>query len=433
MVIDILILGFGKTGKSCLNYFNKHGKICKVFDTRCESEFSDTHLYKKNEIYFSEIPKNILESINQVVISPGFDSGHEIIQAIKGNNIEIVTDIDIFKSLYNHEIISITGTNGKTTVVSMLEKVLNDAGKSAIACGNNGLPPLDLPHFDFDYVILELSSYQLEYMKNFKTKIGVLLNISSDHLERHESISAYTKIKKNIFNNADIKIADYKLKDNFLDDEVSFFHFDAETMQSKIYNNVFDSVTIKSDHIVYDTLSLKYRGSHDLRNIFAVLSVANALQIDIAVSIKALSNFIYPPHRIELIKVSKNISWYNDSKSTNCDSTYWALKYLSQNIILIMGGSKKIQDYSSLSNVIEDTVKLLILVGNNAAEIKNQLKISTKILEAENFREAVDIANNTAEENDSVILSPASPSFDRFNNYQQRGEAFKQAVIDYAD
>ncbi len=433
MKIKTLILGFGITGKSCAKYFNRINQVCRIYDTRPSSDLTDISEYSENEFFFSSYDNNILEEIETVIVSPGFEPNHPLLSQIRKKDISIQTDIDLFKSIYDGKVISVTGTNGKTTVVHMLEKIIRSSGKRARACGNNGIPPLNLIDEKLDYAIIELSSYQLEYMSNKSSDVSILLNITDDHLERHKTLEEYSKIKMSIFNNDGEKIINISQK-NYVDtDDVKYFGYNQNTSEIIINSKVQTKLFISNQKLHYGKLSLNFMGDHSLQNILAVLSVMDYLKIDFMRCIKALKSFVHPPYRIELIKKANNISWYNDSKSTNCDSTYWALKSLRQNVILIMGGSAKKQDYSVLSEIIDDTVKILIVTGKNSKDILGDLKTNVKTYEALDMQNAVEIANNNAIQHDSVILSPASPSFDFYKDYKHRGKVFTNAVLKIAD
>ena len=433
MKIKTLILGFGITGKSCAKYFNSINQVCRIYDTRSDNDLKDITEYSQNEFYFSSYDNNILEGIDIVIVSPGFEPNHPLLTQIRKKDILIQTDIDLFKSIYDGKVISVTGTNGKTTVVHMLEKILKSSGKKARACGNNGIPPLNLIDEKLDYVIIELSSYQLEYMSNKSSDVSILLNITDDHLERHKTFKEYSKIKMSIFNNGGKKIMNISQKNCVDIDDVKYFGYNESTSEIIINSKVQSELFISNQTLHYGKISLNFMGDHTLQNILAVLSVTDYLKIDFIRCIKALKSFVYPPYRIELIKRTNNISWYNDSKSTNCDSTYWALKSLRQNVILIMGGSAKKQDYSTLSEIIDNTVKILILTGKNSKAILGDLKVNVKTYEALDMQNAVEIANNNAIQYDSVILSPASPSFDYYRDYKHRGKVFTNAVLKIAD
>ncbi len=433
MKIKTLILGFGITGESCLKYFNSIKEICRVYDTRPKKDLVNTELYAQNEFHYTHYNNKLLDSIETVIISPGFEPDHPLISQIRDRGILIQTDIDLFKSIYDGKIISVTGTNGKTTVVHMLEKILISSNRKARACGNNGIPPLDLINEKLDYAIIELSSYQLEYMVNKASDISVILNITNDHLDRHKTFKDYSKIKMSIFENNGKKIINMSLKNSVNANDVKYFGYNTDSSEIIINSEVKKNFHIREKTLLYDEISLDFMGYHNLQNILAVLSVMEHLEVNYKKCITSLKKFIHPPHRIELVKRSNNISWYNDSKSTNCDSTYWALKSLQRNVILIMGGSEKKQDFSVLSEIIDDTVKILILIGRNSKDILGDLRVSVKIFEAVDMINAVEIANNHATKNDSIILSPASPSFDFYQDYKHRGKVFTNAVLKIAD
>lgn len=433
MIIKTLILGFGITGKSCLKYFNSINEVCRVYDTRSEEKFKSIEGYEQNEFYFNHYNNSILHGIKTVIISPGFELNHPLINEIRNNDIQIQTDIDLFKSIYDGKIISVTGTNGKTTVVNMLEKILRDSDKRAKACGNNGIPPINLINEELDYAIVELSSYQLECMTNKSSDVSIILNITDDHLDRHKNFEEYSKIKMSIFDNDGKKIKNISLKNSIDTDDVVYFGYNDDLSEIIINNKVTNYLHIVGEKLHCDGVNLDFVGYHSLQNILAVLSVMDYLKFNLKKCITSLTTFVHPPHRIELIKKSNNISWYNDSKSTNCDSTYWALKSLRKNVILIMGGSTKKQNFSKLSKIIDDTVKILIITGKNSKEILSDLKVSVKIYEAIDMTDAVEIANSHAIKNDSVILSPASPSFDFYQDYKHRGNVFTNTVLKIAD
>ena len=189
MIKKKLIIGLGLTGKSCIQYFKEKSIPFKVFDTRSKNCFnkSTLSLIEKNMILFESIDEEYLSDIEEAVISPGLSKKHIVFKILDKLNISVVTDIDIFKRYSSVPIISVTGTNGKTTVVSMLEHTLNKCNIRSIACGNNGIPPLSIINIELDYVILELSSYQLEYMHDFNSYISLITNIEDDHSERHGS------------------------------------------------------------------------------------------------------------------------------------------------------------------------------------------------------------------------------------------------------
>ena len=427
-----LILGIGITGMSCIEFFNEKNIPYKIFDTRNKNHFDNYNFKNINNknLFFEKYDDNILRDVDEVIISPGLDKKHKIFSEINRLEIKIITDIDIFKRYYKGKIISVTGTNGKTTVVSMLEHALLEIGYKPIACGNNGVPPLSIINESYDYIILELSSYQLEYMSDLQSYISIITNIDYDHMERHNSIANYVMIKSRIYNDSRFKLAadsTIYLLDNIHDLKSYGLSSSGEVI---IRNNTVKSITYDGFNIFYKKMKLKNKGKHNLNNILCVISVLDIIKVDIDSVFRSLDNYSYLPHRIELIDTPDKINWYNDSKSTNCASTKAALEYLNENIILILGGSRKDMQYGSLSSLINNKVKLLVFIGENKEYIKAQLKTNIKMIDAESIESAVKISQSHSKENDNILLSPASPSFDMFENYEKRGAAFVSAVQD---
>ena len=431
MNINILVLGFGVTGKSCVDFFNNQGITCKIFESKYSQDQSKIHVYNNNEFIIGEITKKNLHGIEQVIISPGFDSKHPVLKLIYELNIDVLTDIDLFKSQTKKTLISVTGTNGKTTVVEMLSEVLRYHGVKACSCGNNGTPPLDIINNNNEMIIFELSSYQLEYMQNFQSDISLILNISEDHLERHGNMENYLKIKKNILKDSTHKVSNIRLKDDLQNINCSYFGLDNKN--NCIVNNSTLDILFSENQIKYNSIIIDYLGRHNLENILAVLTVTNILGLDLEKSLIALKHFNHLPHRMELIKNTNNVSWYNDSKATNCDATLNALKCFNRGIILIMGGYPKKQDYLKLASEIKKSVKTLILFGKNSNEIKNKLSLDIDTYLAKSLDETVLIAQKHSKDGDVIIFSPASPSFDYFRNFEHRGAVFKDTVLKIAN
>ena len=430
MLKNKLILGIGITGMSCADFFKSKDIPFKIFDTRDKEFFVDYDFgdISFNSIYFKEYAINFLDNIDEVIISPGLDKTHEIFKDIKEHGINIITDIDIFKRYCDAKLISVTGTNGKTTMVTMLKHALSNIGYNCVACGNNGIPPLSIINNSYDYIILELSSYQLEYMSDLTSFISVITNIDYDHLERHKNIENYSKIKLSIYKDSSFLLASNSIN-HFIKDIKNIKTYGMTDIEEVIVNgSIIKDLHYDSLKVYFENKDLKYKGKHNLENILGVISVLDIIKIDINKSLSALRNFSYLPHRIELIKSSNNVNWYNDSKSTNCASTKAALEYINEKIILILGGSMKDMSYESLNTLINNKVKLVIFIGENKEYIKKQLKITTKTIDADSIESAVKISQSHSLVNDNVLLSPASPSFDMFEDYEERGAAFISAV-----
>tara|TARA_B100000530_G_scaffold289151_1_gene204947 strand:- start:329 stop:1642 length:1314 start_codon:yes stop_codon:yes gene_type:complete len=427
-----LILGFGVTGLSIAKYFSNKKIEYKIFDTRNKSDIDSLQIsnLEQDILYFKNYDDMIFDGIDEIIISPGFDKDHPILKDIYEREIPISTDIDIFKGLSKRPIISVTGTNGKTTVVSMIEHVLCSLGSKSIACGNNGVPPLGINPDDYDYIILELSSYQLENMRNHESYISMITNIDYDHLERHITMHHYLNVKLNIFNSCKYPLINISMMSNLKDynyrDILITYGLSSEGLV--LSGLVNDKVSYDNKYIKYSDLRFEHQGIHNLENILGVCSITSLLNIPLADSLRIIRGFIHLPHRIELVKHDNNINWYNDSKSTNTASTKAALEHLDKDIILILGGALKKMDYKILSELINEKVKLLVFIGENKNYIKKQLTINTPVIDAHSITDAVLISRDNASNKDNILFSPASPSFDMFKNFEERGEAFKKAI-----
>ena len=418
-----LIIGLGVTGKSCVDFFTREKIKFKIFDTRKTDPDTENFILKIDSdiIRFSDYKDDFLDDIDEVVVSPGLDLDHKIFDYIKKNHIPMTTDIDIFKKYCSTPCISVTGTNGKTTVVTMLEFLLTKSSVKAIACGNNGIPPLSILTNNYDYIILELSSYQLEYMNNQRTFISILTNVADDHLERHETYDKYLSIKKKIFSDSQHKFCNLKIFNELNLDHKDIIGFEYNSGKGEF---IINDRAIESQYF----LNYKFNGAHNYSNCLAALSVCDVIGLDRLRSIEIMSEFKYLPHRIELVKNSNDIKWFNDSKSTNVSSTIAALEYVNNNIILIMGGANKNLDYSKLSPYIDAHAKLVILLGENSSSLADQISSQIDIKRVQTMTEAIQLASENAIALDSVLLSPASPSFDMYKNFEERGIAFRQAV-----
>tara|TARA_Y100000590_G_scaffold245008_1_gene275387 strand:- start:7273 stop:8583 length:1311 start_codon:yes stop_codon:yes gene_type:complete len=426
-----LVLGLGKTGQSCINFFVKNNINFKAFDTRNKNsiDISSHHNQNLSQYRFGDYEENFLDDVNEAIISPGINSEHKIINKINELSIPLTTDIELCGKYSKTPIIAITGTNGKTTTVSMLEHLLNSLSLNSLACGNNGIPILESLNNQYDYLIVELSSYHLEYIKNINTAVSLITNIQEDHLERHKEYKNYLSIKKRIFLNCDYALCNINLK-NDMDDikDCKYYGIKKDKNHFIINNKYNDQLSLIDENIIYRDKKIPFRGFHNIDNLLAVLSVSDYLGLKTDECIQALSTFSYPEHRIQLVKKDNNILWYNDSKSTNVSSTIAALKYIKRNILLILGGSEKLLDYQKLDSYIEEKVKMIIFIGENRKLIKDHLKTKTPMVDANSISDAVSIAYKNASSGDTVLLSPASPSFDMFINYEERGMEFIKAV-----
>jgi len=440
--LPVAIIGLGKTGISIAKYLNKNNIEYIAYDTRENLNITDE--IKKNinakNIVLGKLKKNFFESHDNFIISPGIILEKNLLSEIESSGKNIQTDIDIFNDQKRKNIICITGSNGKTTVTLIIEHILNSLGKKAKAGGNVGLPVLELLSDDYDYNILELSSFQLEMTKEINSKVSLITNITPDHLDRHKSLENYTDIKHKIFDNTEHIII------NESDENIRKHNFEYKYSFSKEKPNNSSSFGINKENginyiyqgskRILSERDIKLIGFHNLLNICSSLAVLSVLELDIDRSIEIIKSFDSIEHRMENFFNIDNIQWINDSKATNIESTISAINSLERNIILILGGKSKTSNYEKLEEAMKNKVDYLILFGECKDLLNKNIKSVKNTTKAKNFEDAIkkakDFSKNISKDgktNISILLSPACSSYDMFKSYEERGNFFKEFVL----
>lgn len=411
----ILIYGKGKTGSSVYKFCERHNINAKLVDDK-------------------DFNSDILNKVKEIIVSPGIPFYHNIFKLAKKNKIPIISDIEFGYRFYKGKIIAITGTDGKTTTSSLIYKILKDAKKDVYIGGNYGIPFLEIveKNNNNSIAVLELSSFQLYSIKNFKADISLILNIDTDHLDWHKKRKHYILSKLKIIKNQtkdDLLIINSKIK-NLIKGKTC-----PKTLTVDI-NKYINENLLKIENIEIDINNLKLKGKHNLENIaFAVLTTLN-LGINPEKIKKSVEDFKPIPHRLEFIKNINGIEIYNDAKSTTVHATEKAIQSFNKKIILIIGGINKGSDFSIL-NKYKNKIKAFILIGRDKHQIKEQLTsdksfiYNTNIFLENTLEDAVKKAFEIAKENEIVLFSPACASFDMFKNYIDRGEKFKEIVKKY--
>ena len=372
-----------------------------------------------------------------VLVSPGISPSHKLIRKAVKQGIPILTDLDIFCAFNNSKKIIVTGTNGKTTVTTLIDRVLNASGTNSIIGGNVFPPILDLINKKADVFVIEASSFQLHYSNNIHADISVILNITEDHLDWHSSIEQYQKAKLKLSDCSD------KIIINSDDNNINISnHNSLKILQYGIENQeradfTFDKTkelsTINYKKEAYLTINNPYLGFyHNKSNLLAITAICHLLNVNKSILKMEFEKFNGLPHRMQTVPTDDAIQWINDSKSTNSSSLYASIKSFKRNIILIMGGDDKGSGFDQLvSNLEKSSVTNIILIGKSKKKFLSFLenKISCKI--ADDLKAAVYIAKDLAEENEIVLFSPGCSSKDMFNDYIDRGNTFIQSVNDY--
>ncbi|MGE9616188.1 MAG: UDP-N-acetylmuramoyl-L-alanine--D-glutamate ligase [Solitalea-like symbiont of Acarus siro] len=389
----------------------------------------------------------ILLSYNTIIKSPGIPNKSDIIKAIKNQNLQLLSEIEFASRFTNAKIIGITGTTGKTTTASLVYYILQEAGKNVIIAGNIGYSfaraLIEKPQAD--YYVLELSSFQLEDIKNFKSDIAIILNITEDHLDIHKTMNEYLKCKFNIIKNqniGDIFIynADDELINTFLDNhniKSRKFPMSLKTDKNVLHDGAIkhgDNIILKnnSQEEYINTNNFALYGNHNMYNSMAAIIAARLYEVKSESLKQSLQSFKNIDHRLEKVATIKGIQFINDSKATNINATWYALESTHTKIILLMGGVDKGNDYSKIKDLVKNKVKIIINLTKDPKQrdkLHEYFQDYVDVINAFSMQEAVKISYEIASKGDTVLLSPACASFDLFKSYQDRGKQFKEAVL----
>ena len=436
------IIGLGKTGISIAKYFDKNKVDYHIYDTRSNLIISEKILNQIGEKKITLGPISI-ESINDhdnFIVSPGISLEHNFITKIKNANKNIQTDIDLFDQEKRKNVLCITGSNGKTTVTLLLEHILNSLGKKAKAGGNIGLPALELLETNLEYNILELSSFQLEMTKKISCLASLITNITPDHLDRHKSFENYKYIKHKIFENTEKQILNRSDKNIYKNEKNITFSFGSDKPPNNSSFGIEFSkglnYVIKGKERILCENEIKLLGRHNLENICASLAIINFLGLDINKALESIKDFNCVEHRMEKFHEKRNVHWINDSKSTNKNSTISAVNALKGNIILILGGRSKTNNYTDLEKIVNKKSIYLILYGECNHLLNKNIKTDNDKIVVKNIDDAVTeaykVANFLLKKNKdkiTILLSPACSSYDMYDSYEERGRHFKSKVI----
>ena len=440
MIKNITILGAGESGFGAAMLASKKGYNVFVSD---HSYIDDNVklLFENNSIKFEENEHSIdiIKSSDLIIKSPGIPNSSDIITKIKSLEIPIISEIEFASKNSKSFKICITGTNGKTTTTNLIYNILKTSGLSVGIAGNVGDSfSKMLLSGDKDIYVLEISSFQLDDIKDFKPNISVITNILEDHLDHYEhDFSKYIKAKMKIIMNQDntdylVYNSDDKQLVNALDNNnspVKKVSFGIENQIKNLIDNKNNILSNKKKTIMINTEELALKGRHNLLNSMAALTVSDLLKIENEVIRESLTSFSGLPHRLENFLKIQGVNYINDSKATNVNAAYYALDSMTSPTIWIAGGVDKGNDYSQLLPIVREKVKAIICLGiDNNKLLETFTPISEIIVETESIDEAVKIASKIAEKKDNVLLSPACASFDLFKSYEDRGNQFKQAV-----
>lgn len=442
----VLVLGMARSGIAVSQLLCRYGACPLLNDRKTEAQLGDALLPLKElncAWHLGEDPLSLLDRCDVLLISPGVPIDAPIVLAAREKNIPVTGELEVASQLAEGTLVALTGTNGKTTTVSLLGEIYRAAGKIAYVAGNIGYPlsAAAMLSKTEDMLVAEVSSFQLETTDTFHPRVAAVLNLTEDHLNRHYTMENYAAVKRHIFDrqcSADTAVLNY-------DDPAC--RAMAEGLQARIAwfsrtQSVDQGAFVKDGRIVIRWMGeekpvcgvdeVYIPGPHNTENALAAAMMAYASGVPAAVIRHVLRTFKGVEHRIEFVRELDGVKWYNDSKGTNVDSTIKAVQTMRAPTVLILGGSDKHVPFDALAREIVQCGQItqVVLCGATAPQIERALLAAgyTAISHAEKYPEMVELCRALAVPGGNVLLSPACASFDQFSDYEQRGRVFKQLV-----
>lgn len=432
----ILVVGLGKTGRDTVDFLLKKGALVKVSDSSSIDklgEFVKEYESKGIEVETGTHTDQTFLWAEIIVLSPGVPFSIPQVKKAIAKGIEVISEVELASHFIDVPIIAITGSNGKTTTSTLIAKILERNGRKVFLGANIGTPLIQIAGQSnkFDILVLELSSFQLQGIKTFRPDVAVVLNISPNHLDHHESFKEYVESKMKLYSN---QSSDdwfiYNSDDRVIKDYLSYVNSQKVPFSK---SPIKDGVIFNGSEIVfrdhsYDIGATKLLGVHNIENIMAAIAGTVILSCDPQLIQEEIDSFKPLEHRNEYIGELSGAKIYNDSKSTSPAATLKALESLPPPIILIAGGKDKGVSFEPLKDLVKEKVKLMVLIGESKLRMKEELGCGVNTELASNLEEALDITSQNITPEDSVLFSPACSSFDMFNSYEERGMKFKEIV-----
>lgn len=438
----VLVVGLGKSGVASALFLKSRGAQVTVSDSKPQDQLKE------------EIPRLLDHGVtvetgghgdrtfrekDLIVVSPGVPVDAPPLVQARTLGETVIGEIELAARFLPGPIVAITGSNGKTTTTTLAGEILSAGGLKTVVGGNIGTPAISLADGigQETVAVLEVSSFQLETIQTFRPRVAVVLNITPDHLDRHRTFAAYTAAKARIFENqqADdfaILNADdatcMTLRDRTKAQVLTFSRQKEVDQGAYVREGIIVVSRAGKSLEIMPVSEIPLKGNHNVENVLAAILVGVVMNCEPQQIRKAVQNFKAVEHRIEYVATVRGVEYYNDSKATNVDATIKAIESFPANIHLILGGKDKGSDYSVMNDLLRQRVKRIYTIGAAAEKIESQVSVAADLVRAVTLDSAVKMAAETAEPGDVVLLAPACASFDQFQNYQQRGTVFKQAV-----
>ncbi|MDX1252107.1 MAG: UDP-N-acetylmuramoyl-L-alanine--D-glutamate ligase [Gammaproteobacteria bacterium] len=432
-----LIVGLGKTGLSCARFLAAHGVPLAVTDSRDNPPGLSTLQQELPDVavFLGGFDASVSASAQRLVVSPGVSLREPLIAQAVARGVEVVGDIELFARHARAPVVAVTGSNGKSTVTTLVGEMARQAGRDVRVGGNLGTPALDLLDVtEPDLYVLELSSFQLETTFSLNAVAATVLNLSVDHMDRYQSMDEYASAKQRIFRGDGVMVlnADDPLVTAMaqagrhtvrfsLDDGVVYKDFGVMRRMSGLWLARHDEPLMPADEV-------RIKGMHNIANALAALALGDAAGLPMEVMLQTLRGFPGLPHRSQWVAEKDGVAWYNDSKGTNVGATLAALQGMPGKVVLIAGGLGKGADFTPLRQAAANKARAVVLIGRDAPLIEQALAGVAPVTHAKDMQDAVVQARHLAQPGDAVLLSPACASFDMFSGYEERGQVFADAV-----
>lgn len=434
-----LIVGLGQTGLSCARFLATRGVQLAVADSRSappglealNAEFPDV------AVFLGPFDDRIFDNAERLVVSPGVPVATPQIEAARQRGIPVVGDIELFAQAVAAPVVAITGSNGKSTVTTLVGEMARAGGLRVAVGGNLGTPALDLLDDAVELYVLELSSFQLETTASLQAAVACVLNVSPDHMDRYPDLQSYAATKARIMHGAGVGVfnADDPMVAAMDGADDAWFFTLGESQHDKMFGvcAIADQAYLcRGEQPLLGVDELRMPGAHNRANALAALAIGTALGFDLVAMLEVLRTFRGLPHRTEFVDEIRGVSWFNDSKGTNVGASIAALQGLHRNdasrTVLIAGGDCKGADFAPLTPVLARCARAVVLIGRDARLIERAVPDGVDAVGARDMHDAVSQAAGLARPGDRVLLSPACASLDMFSSYVQRGEVFMQAV-----
>jgi len=437
----VLVVGLAQTGLATARFLKQKGSIVSATEIRPKSEMREAARAMEELAIPVEWGGHREETFlrqDLIVMSPGVDLATEPIQKALKKGARIISEIELASHFIHAPMIAVTGTNGKTTTTLLIGEMLKEDGRRTGVGGNVGEPLILFAEAEtaWDVLVVEISSFQLEAIEEFRPRISVLLNVTEDHLDRYAKVQDYVNAKKRIFANQiseDTAVLNrddptvMMLSKHILPKKI-FFSLNERLTEGAFSDGKQMTLRLYGAEEDYPLTQARLKGIHNVENMMAALTAARVFGCSRRAVEKVLGRFEGLEHRLEFVQEIEGVRYYNDSKGTNVGSVVKSLQSFSEPVVLIAGGKDKQGDLSPLKDLIRKRVKQLILVGEAKERMARELGMLTETVMAPTLEEAVLMAHQVAQKGDVVLLSPACSSYDMFRDYKERGKIFKETV-----